>query len=212
MFSIWIQKSIFLKSGQLITGLSKAWIGTQNEVLSIPNNTATGQLSTYTITHTRFNIPQVNETSSNYFYYNPTTIVDHSTEYIADLLYFPIITLRTTVSAFTTTSTKWQSGNVQISIRGTGDNTSVSYYYKSHSMSTMVQFDSDTEDKIYYYISKTTYNPDYSNINSGSWFKPKDILKQYDNMQVGIYYNGNSATFSHTAIQVDVFILGCNYT
>ena len=36
MFSIDVQKSIFLKSGQLITGLNKAWIGTDNRLLELP--------------------------------------------------------------------------------------------------------------------------------------------------------------------------------
>lgn len=33
-----IQKSIFLKSGQLITGLSKAWIGTNTKLLELPTS------------------------------------------------------------------------------------------------------------------------------------------------------------------------------
>ena len=207
------QKFDFLKSGQLITGLSKAWIGTQNEVLSIPNNTVTGKFGTYTITHVRFNIPESNTSNDSFTYDNPSTIVNHSADYLADLLYFPIIMLRTVISAFTITSTYWDQGNIKISISGYGDSSSTaSYYYKQQDMSSAVHFTSDSVNKRYYYIDESLYNPNYINIDSSSWFRPQDILNQYDNVRVSIYYNGNNATFTHTALQIDIFILGCIYT
>ena len=217
MFSTWSQKFDFLKSGQLITGLSKAWIGAQNEVLSIPNTTVTGQLSEYAITHVRFSIPENNTASNSHEYSNPSTIVNHSADFIAGRLNFPILIVRTVVSAFTTTSTDWNQGQINISIYGKYEDGSpygstISYYSKYQSMSSTVQFTSDTLSKKYYYISETLYNPDYSNIDSGSWFKPIYVLKQYDNIQLSIHYTGNRATFTHSALQIDIFILGCIYT
>ena len=182
-------------------------------MLSIPNNTVTGKLGTYTITHVRFDIPESSESHDSFTYYNPSTIVNHSTDYIANLLYFPIIMLRTIVSAFTITSTYWDQGDIKISIYGYGDNSSTApYYYKQQDMSSTVHFTSNNLDKRYYYIDESLYNPDYSNIDSSRWFKPQNILNQYDNIRVNIYYNGNNATFTHTALQIDVFILGCIYT
>ena len=186
-------------------------------MLSIPNTTVTGQLSEYTITHVRFNIPEANTASNSHDYDNPSTIINRSADFIAGRLNFPILIVRTVVSAFTTTSTQWDSGDMNIRIYGeyndgSPNGSTISYYNKHQSMSSTVQFTSDSLSKKYYYISATIYNPDYTNINSGNWFKPIYVLKSYDNIHVSIHYTGNRATFTHSALQIDIFILGCIYT
>lgn len=186
-------------------------------MLSIPNTTVTGQLSEYTITHVRFNIPEANTASNMHGYDNPSTIVNRSADFIAGHLNFPILIVRTAVSEFTTTSTQWNSGNMNISIYGKYDDGSpngstISYYSAHQSMSSTVQFTPDSRNKKYYYISEKLYNPTYTNINSDNWFEPIYVLESYDNIHVSIHYTGNSATFTHSALQIDIFILGCIYT